>query len=65
MNDLLAKLLPEEGFLRLDPAWKYKVITGNAHLDRVDKLYVKPTNRVKKKTIIFFSFMFLLIIVIL
>ena len=43
---MLAKLLPEDGFLRLEPAWKWNALENGNKGHGYSPLYVEPTSNV-------------------
>merc|ERR1712232_1265181 len=44
VNDMLAKLLPEEGYLRLEPVWKWMALELGSKFFGYDPMYVYPTD---------------------
>ena len=43
---MFAKLLPEEGFLRVDPGWKWMNLEVGNKVDGLSPFYVLPTCQV-------------------
>jgi len=43
LHDMFAKLLPEEGFLRVDPGWKWMNLEVGNKVDGLSPFYVLPT----------------------
>ena len=45
---MFAKLLPEEGFLRVDPGWKWMNLEVGNKVDGLSPFYVLPTCQVSE-----------------